>query len=122
MSSSKEYLNFILEQLSELDGITYKAMMGEYIIYLQGKIVGGIYDNRFLVKLVKSARELMPNASLETPYEGAKPMLLVDNIDDKEFLTELLNAMFDELPAKNKLITEQAIRESKSARQSEGRA
>ena len=98
MASSKEYLNFILEQLSELDGITYKPMMGEYIIYLQGKIVGGIYDNRFLVKPVKSAKELMPNAALESPYDGAKPMLLVDNVDDKEFLSELLNAVSDDLP------------------------
>ena len=98
MASSKEYLNFIMEQLSELDGITYKPMMGEYIIYLQGKIVGGIYDNRFLVKPTKSAKELMPNAPLELPYEGAKPMLMVKDIDNKNFLAGLLNAMFDELP------------------------
>lgn len=102
MASSKEYLNFILEQLSELDGITYKTMMGEYIIYLHGKIIGGIYDNRFLVKPTKSAKELMPNAPLEQPYEGAKPMLLVDNIDDRNFLMKLLKAMFDELPEPKK--------------------
>ena len=97
MPSSKEYLKFILEQLSELDEITYRAMMGEYIIYFRGKIIGGIYDDRFLVKPTKSAGKLMPNAPLETPYDGAKPMLLVDNIDDKGFLTELLNAIFEEL-------------------------
>ena len=102
MASSKEYLNFILEQLSVLDGITYKPMMGEYIIYLQGKIVGGIYDNRFLVKPTKSAKELMPNAPLELPYEGAKPMLMVEDIDNKNFLAGLLNAMFDELPEPGK--------------------
>lgn len=102
MASSKEYLNFILEQLSELDGITYKAMMGEYIIYLDGKIVGGIYDNRFLVKPTKSAKEMMPDAPPEQPYEGAKPMLLVDNIDDRNFLMKLLKAMFDELPEPKK--------------------
>ena len=102
MASSKEYLNFILEQLSELDEITYRAMMGEYIIYFRGKIIGGIYDDRFLVKPIKSAKELMPNAPLETPYDGAKPMLLVDNVDDKEFLTGLLKAMFDELPEPKK--------------------
>ena len=113
MASSKEYLNFILEQLSELDGITFKPMMGEYIIYLHGKIIGGIYDNRFLVKPTKSAKELMPNAPLELPYEGAKPMLMVEDIDNKEFLAGLLNAVFDELPAKNKVINEQAIRENK---------
>ena len=98
MSSGREYLNFILGQLSELDGVTCKPMMGEYIIYLHGKIVGGIYDNRFLVKPTKSARKMMPDASLETPYDGAKPMLLADNIDDKDFLADLLNAMFNELP------------------------
>lgn len=99
MASSKEYLDFILEQLSELNDISYKAMMGEYIIYYQGKIVGGIYDDRFLVKPVKSATLLMPNAEYELPYEGAKEMLLVDEIENKDFLAELLNAMYDELPA-----------------------
>ena len=98
MASRKEYLDFILEQLSELNDISYKTMMGEYIIYYQGKIVGGIYDDRFLVKPVKSAIELMSNVEYELPYEGAKEMLLVDNVDNKEFLVELFNAMYDELP------------------------
>ena len=99
MASSKEYLAFILDQLSELDGISYRAMMGEYIIYYRGKVVGGIYDDRFLVKPVKSAASIMPNADREIPYEGAKEMLLVDNVENKEFLRELLEAMYDELPA-----------------------
>ena len=99
MASSKEYLNFILEQLSELEEITYKSMMGEYIIYYRGKIVGGIYDDRFLVKPVKSATASMPNAKYELPYDGAKEMLLVDDVDNKEFLTGLFNSMYDELPA-----------------------
>ncbi|AKT47419.1 competence protein TfoX [Eubacterium sulci ATCC 35585] len=99
MASSKEYLNFILEQLSELEDITYRTMMGEYIIYYHGKIVGGIYDDRLLVKPVKSAIEYMPNAEYELPYEGAKEMLLVDDVDNKEYLTGLFNSMFDELPA-----------------------
>jgi len=102
MASSREYLNFILDQLSELDGITYRAMMGEFIIYYQGKIVGGIYDDRFLVKPVKSARELIPDANMEIPYEGAKEMLLVDNVDSKEFLHKLLNAIYEELPGQKK--------------------
>ena len=102
MASSKEYLDFILEQLSELDDISYRAMMGEYIIYYRGKIVGGIYDDRFLVKNVKAALELMPDASLELPYEGAKEMLLVDDIDNKVFLKDLLEAMYDELPEPKK--------------------
>ena len=102
MASSKEYLEFVLEQLSLLDDITYKAMMGEYIIYYRGKIVGGIYDDRFLVKPVKSAVAMMPEADLELPYEGAKEMLLVDDIDNKEFLRELFDAMYDELPAPKK--------------------
>ena len=102
MASTKEYLDFILEQLSGLDEITYKAMMGEYIIYYRGKIVGGIYDDRFLVKNVKTAREMMPDADLELPYEGAKEMLLVDDVDNKEFLRELLEVMYDELPEPKK--------------------
>ena len=102
MASSKDYLDFVLEQLSDLDDITYKSMMGEYIIYYRGKIIGGIYDDRFLVKNVKSAAALMPNASLELPYEGAKEMLLVEELDNKGFLTELLEAMYDELPMPKK--------------------
>ena len=99
MASRKEYLQFIIEQLSELEDISYKAMMGEYIIYYRGKIVGGIYDDRFLVKPVKSAIKLMPDAEYELPYEGAKEMLLVDDVDNKSFLVDLLNEMYEELPA-----------------------
>lgn len=102
MASSKEYLDFVLDQLSGLDEITYKAMMGEYIIYYRGKIVGGIYDDRFLVKNIKAAKDKMPDAALELPYEGAKEMLLVDEIEDKEFLKELLEGMYDDLPAPKK--------------------
>ena len=102
MASSKEYLEFVLEQLSELDEITYKTMMGEYMIYYRGKLVGGIYDDRFLVKPVKSAVAMMPKADKELPYEGAKEMLLVDEIDNREFLRELLEAMYEELPAPKK--------------------
>ena len=98
MASSKEYLNFILEQLSELEEITHRSMMGEYIIYYRGKIAAYICDDRFLVKPVKSAAELMPDAPRALPYEGAKEMLLVENLDDKEFLKRLFNAMYDELP------------------------
>ena len=102
MASSKEYLEFVLEQLSELDDISYRAMMGEYIIYYRGKVVGGIYDDRFLVKNIKTAADLMPEAALELPYDGAKEMLLVDDIENKEFLRELLEAMYEELPAPKK--------------------
>ena len=102
MASSKEYLEYILDQLSGLDDISYRAMMGEYIIYYRGKIVGGIYDDRFLVKLVKAAIDMMPDAETELPYEGAKEMLLVDDVEDREFLRELLEAMYDELPIPKK--------------------
>ena len=102
MASSKEYLEFILEQLSELDDVTYRAMMGEYILYYRGKIVGGIYDDRLLVKSVKSAAALMPDATFELPYEGAKEMLLVDDVDSKDFLIELFSAIYDELPLPKK--------------------
>lgn len=99
MASSKDYLQFVLEQLSELQEITYRAMMGEFIIYYRGKIVGGIYDDRLLVKPVKSAISYMPTAPYELPYEGAKQMLLVDEVDNKNFLAGLFNAMYEELPA-----------------------
>ena len=91
-----------MEQLSELHDVTYRAMMGEYIIHYRGKIVGGIYDDRLLVKPTKSAVAMMPNADLELPYEGAKEMLLVDDVDNKEFLRELLESMYEELPAPKK--------------------
>lgn len=102
MASSKEYLHFILEQLSELEDISYRAMMGEYIISYRGKIIGGIYDDRFLVKPVKSAVAMMPNADRELPYEGAKEMLLVDDVENKEFLRGLLETMYGDLPALKK--------------------
>ena len=99
MASRKEYLDFILEQLSEAEGVSYRPMMGEYILYVRGKVFGGIYDDRFLVKPVKSAAAMMPNAERELPYEGAKEMLLVDNVEDREFLRKLTEAMYEELPA-----------------------
>ena len=102
MASSKDYLEYILDQLSGLDEIDYRAMMGEYIIYYRDKIVGGIYDDRFLVKPAKSAVTMMPDAEMELPYEGGKEMLLVDDVENREFLRELLEAMYDELPAPNK--------------------
>lgn len=104
MASSKEYLNYVLEQLSLLDGITSRAMMGEYLLYCDGKLFGGVYDNRFLVKPTKSAVKLMPQAQSELPYEGAKPMLLVDNIEDKDFLKKLVETMSADLlqPKKRK--------------------
>ena len=98
MASSRSYLDFILDQLSELDEITWRKMMGEYILYYRGKIVGGIYDDRFLVKPVKSAVAMMPNAVMERPYEGAREMLLVDNVENRDFLQELLEVIFNELP------------------------
>ena len=101
MASSREYLDFILEQLSGLENVTWKTMMGEYIIYWRGKIVGGIFDDRFLVKPTKSAVAMMPDAERELPYEGAKEMLLAD-VDNREFLEELLEAMYPELPAPKK--------------------
>lgn len=102
MASSKACLEFILEQLSELDDISYRAMMGEFIIYYRGKIVGGIYDDRLLVKPTKSAISYMPDATYELPYEGSKEMLLVDNVDSKEYLSKLFDVMYDELPIPKK--------------------
>ncbi len=102
MASGKDYLEFVLEQLSELEEISYRAMMGEFIIYYHGKIIGGIYDDRFLVKDTKASRALMPDAELEVPYEGAKEMLMVDDIENREFLRELFDEMYPELPVPKK--------------------
>ena len=96
MASSKEYVDFILEQC---DGLSTRAMMGEYVLYYGGKVIGGVYDNRLLVKPTLSAKRLMPNAPMELPYEGAKEMLLVENMEDKDFLQSLLAAIAVELPA-----------------------
>lgn len=98
MASSKDYLNFVVDQLSTLDEITTRQMMGEYIIYYRKKIIGGIYDDRFLVKITKSSLEKMPDAPREIPYEGAKEMLLVEEIDNRDFLRDLILSMYDELP------------------------
>ena len=102
MASSKEYLDFVLEQLSELEDISYRAMMGEYVIYYRGKVMGGIYDDRFLVKQTKSSLKMMPDADLELPYEGAKEMIMVDEVDNRDFLKDLFEAMYDELPVPKK--------------------
>ncbi|AVD71579.1 TfoX/Sxy family protein [Desulfobulbus oralis] len=99
MPSTREYLDFVLEQLSDLDGIAYRKMMGEYILYYRGRIVGGIYDNRLLVKPVAPALALMPEAPYAVPYRGAKAMLLVQEIDEPDFLSRLFMAMYAALPA-----------------------
>lgn len=98
MASTKEYLDLILENLSDLEDITYRKMMGEYIIYYRGKIIGGIYDNRLLVKPVKSAVEYMDEIIYELPYEGAKEMLLVSEAENRDYLTGLFERMYEELP------------------------
>ena len=100
MASSKEYLEFVLDQLSDLKEISYRAMMGEYILYCRGKVIGGIYDDRLLLKPVKSALDMVPEARMELPYDGAKEMLLVDDIDNRKFLCELVQSMWEELPEK----------------------
>lgn len=102
MASTKEYLEFVLEQLSELEEISSRAMMGEYILYYRGKVFGGIYDDRLLVKPVPEAVKMMPDAELELPYDGAKEMLLVDDVDNREFLCKLVQSMWEELPETKK--------------------
>ena len=104
MASKKEYLDFIMEQLSDLPEVSSRAMMGEYILYFRGKVFGGIYDDRLLVKPVPSAVKLMPDAPMELPYEGAKEMLLVEDVDDREFLCSLIESMWEELPEKKKKV------------------
>ena len=100
MASTKGYLDFILEQLSDLDEISFRAMMGEYILYYRGKIIGGIYDDRLLVKSVPAAVRMIPDAAMELPYEGAKEMLLVEDVDDRQLLCQLVRDMWEELPGK----------------------
>lgn len=102
MATTKEYLSFILESLSKAEGVNHRAMMGEYVIYYKDKVAGGIYDNRFLVKPVEAAKALMPNAEYIIPYEGAKEMLLVDNLEDRDFLAELMEKMYPQLPETKK--------------------
>lgn len=102
MASTKEYLDFIMEQLSELDGVNFRAMMGEYILYYRGKVFGGIYDDRLLVKPVPAAVKMAPDAAMELPYDGAKEMILIDDVDNRQFLCELIESMWGELPEKKK--------------------
>ncbi len=102
MASTKEYLDFILEQLTGLDEISYRAMMGEYILYYRGKVFGGIYDDRLLIKPVPAAKKLIKDAAMELPYDGAKEMILVDDVDNREFMCGLIEAMYEELPAPKK--------------------
>ena len=104
MASKKEYLDFIMEQLSDLPEVSSRAMMGEYILYYKGKVFGGIYDDRLLVKPVPSALKRMPDAAMELPYEGAKEMILVEDVDDREFLCSLVADMWEELPEKKKKV------------------
>lgn len=97
MASSKEYLAYVLEQLSETEAVRYRPMMGEYLIYCRNKLVGGVYDDRFLVKPTRSAVALLPDAPREEPYPGGKPMLLVTEMENKSLLQELLEAVSKEV-------------------------
>ena len=102
MATHREYFQFILEQLSDVEGITHRQMMGEYILCLHGKIAAYLCDDRLLVKPVPAARKMMPTAPMEPPYEGAKEMLLCDRVDDRGFLKALFDAMEPELPVGKK--------------------
>ena len=101
MASSKRYLEYVLDLLSELDDISYRAMMGEYVLYYRGKVFGGVYDDRFLIKPTESARRILPDADVEIPYDGAKGMLLVES-EDRELIGNMVEAMYDELPKPKK--------------------
>ncbi len=101
MASTKGYLDYVLEQLRELEDISWRPMMGEYVLYYQGKVVGGIYDDRFLLKTTASALKIIPQAAYALPYDGAKEMLVAD-IDDRELMEKLIPAIAEDLPAKGK--------------------
>lgn len=100
MASSKDYLYFVLEQLSDLPDVDYRAMMGEFVIYYRGKVIGGIYDNRFLIKPTKSAMAILPDAPMEIPYPRGKPMIMVEDVENRELLVQLFNAAYPEIPTK----------------------
>lgn len=102
MPSSREYMEFVLEQLSEAEGIASRKMMGEYLLYVHGRLIGGVYDNRLLVKPTPSARALMPDAPQEIPYPGAGPMLLVEDMENRPFLSALCRALYNDLQAPRK--------------------
>ena len=102
MATSKEFLNYFTETLSSVEGITYRAMMGEYVLYFNGKVIGGIYDNRVLIKDIPSARRLLPEAELQLPYEGAKLMIYLEDLEDAELVRSLFEAMYEELPEPRK--------------------
>ena len=102
MATSQDYLAFVLDQLSAVEGVTHRKMMGEYLLYVHGKLVGGVYDNRLLVKPTASARALMPDAPQELPYPGAKPMLLVEDMENPAFLADLFRALALDLPTPKK--------------------
>lgn len=98
MASSRDFLDFVLEQLSGLPDISYRAMMGEYIIYYRGKVIGGIYDNRLLIKPMAAAAKILADAPMEIPYDGGRPMIMVTDIENSELLERLFNAVYPELP------------------------
>jgi len=102
MATSKEYLAFILDQLSGVSGITHRMMMGEFMLYHHGKLAAYLCDDRLLVKILPSTKQLLPDAPKEPPYPGAKDMLLVENVDDRVFLKALFEAMYPELPEPKK--------------------
>ncbi|MGM9567313.1 MAG: TfoX/Sxy family protein [Clostridia bacterium] len=114
MATTKEYLQFILDQCAGLEDIAYRAMMGEYILYYRGKIAAYLCDDRLLVKAVAAAKKLLPEAPLEPPYEGAKEMILVEDIDNADFLRELFRRIYDELPEPKKKRTQKVCSESAS--------
>ena len=97
MASSKEYLEYVLEQLSEVEALRYRPMMGEFLLYCRGRLVGGVHDDRLLIKPTKAALARLPDAPREEPYPGGKPMILVTEMDDKGFLQELLEAVSEEV-------------------------
>ncbi|MFR2534446.1 MAG: TfoX/Sxy family protein [Clostridia bacterium] len=102
MASTQEYVDYVIEQLSDLREIASLKMMGEYVLYYQGKVFGGIYDNRFLVKITKSSEELMKHVRREIPYPGAKEMFLVEELEDREFLNQLIPKMAEDIPLSKK--------------------
>ena len=102
MSSTREYMDFVMDQLSDLDDVSFRAMMGEYVIYYRGKVVAGVYDDRLLVKPTNTAQKIIPNAPMEIPYPGGKPMIMIEDVENRELLQNLFDAVYTEIPAPKK--------------------
>ena len=98
MASSLEFMEYVFDQIKGIGEITYKKMFGEYCVYYKDKIVGLVCDDQFLIKKTTAGKEILPNSEEIPPYEGSKPCILIENLEDKKLLKELILKTYQELP------------------------